>query len=89
MFVGATSLACAGGGVMPGMQSLALCTLQARAIATKEIAVRAGEVQEHEADTELEPGKLFGALAVIQAIGQNILGVSDILRFVGLNGPSH
>jgi hypothetical protein len=89
MFVGATSLACAGGGVMPGMQSLALCTLQGRAIATKEIAVRAGEVQEHEAGPELEPGKLFGALAVIQAVGQTILGVSDILRFVGLSGHSH
>jgi len=74
MFVGATSLSCAGGGVMPGMQSLALCTLQGRALATKEIAVRAGEAQEHETDVELEPGKLFGALAVTQAIGQTILG---------------
>jgi hypothetical protein len=80
MFVGATSISCAGGGVMPGMQSLALCTLQGRALATKEIAVRAGETQENEADAVLEPGKLFGALAVTQAIGQTILGVSDVFR---------
>ncbi|KAG1729637.1 major facilitator superfamily domain-containing protein [Suillus paluster] len=74
MFVGATSLACAGAGVMPGVQSLALCTLQGRALVTKEVAVRAGEAQEHDDDVELEPGKLFGALAVLQAVGQTILG---------------
>ncbi|KAG2149085.1 major facilitator superfamily domain-containing protein [Suillus bovinus] len=73
MFVGATSLSCMGAGVMPAMQSLALCTLQGRALATKEVAVRTGEAQEHD-DVELEPGKLFGALAVLQAIGQTILG---------------
>lgn len=74
MFVGATSLSCVGAGVMPGMQSLALCTLQGRALATKEGAVRTGEAQEHDNDVELEPGKLFGALAVLQAVGQTILG---------------
>lgn len=74
MFVGATSLSCVGAGVMPGMQSLALCTLQGRALVTKEAAVRTGEAQEHDDDVELEPGKLFGALAVLQAIGQTILG---------------
>ncbi|KAG1883390.1 hypothetical protein F4604DRAFT_1535448, partial [Suillus subluteus] len=74
MFVGATSLSCVGAGVMPGMQSLALCTLQGRALATKEGVVRTGEAQEHDNDVELEPGKLFGALAVLQAVGQTILG---------------
>ncbi|KAG1762710.1 hypothetical protein EDD22DRAFT_1026262 [Suillus occidentalis] len=74
MFIGATSLSCVGAGVLPGMQSLALCTLQGRALVTKEAAVRAGEAQEHDNDPELEPGKLFGALAVLQAIGQTILG---------------
>lgn len=74
MFVGATSLSCIGAGVMPAMQSLALCTLQGRALAAKEAAVRTGEAQEHDNDVELEPGKLFGALAVLQAIGQTILG---------------
>ena len=63
---------------MPGMQSLALCTLQGRALVTKQMAVRAGEIQEHEDDVVIEPGKLFGALAVIQAVGQTILGVRDI-----------
>ncbi|KAG2747115.1 hypothetical protein P692DRAFT_201651012, partial [Suillus brevipes Sb2] len=28
MFIGATSLSCIGAGVVPGMQSLALCTLR-------------------------------------------------------------
>lgn len=74
MFVGATSLSCIGAGVMPGMQSLALCTLQGRALATKEDVVRTNEAQEHDNDVELEPGKLFGALAVLQAVGQTILG---------------
>ncbi|KAG2071577.1 hypothetical protein BDR04DRAFT_1098054 [Suillus decipiens] len=61
---------------MPGMQSLALCTLQGPALASKEVAIRTGEAQEHDNDVELEPGKLFGALAVLQAIGQTILGVT-------------
>jgi hypothetical protein len=74
MFVGATSLACIGAGVMPAMQSLALCTLQGRALADKEAVVRTGEAQEHDNDVQLEPGKLFGALAVLQAISQTILG---------------
>lgn len=82
MFIGATSLSCVGAGVVPGMQSLALCTLQGRALATKEAAIRAGEAQEHDTDAELEPGKLFGALAVLQAIGQTILGVSDTFPFM-------
>ncbi|KAG0695596.1 major facilitator superfamily domain-containing protein [Suillus ampliporus] len=74
MFVGATSLSCAGAGVMPGVQSLALCTLQGRALTAKEAVVRAGEAHENDNEAELEPGKLFGALAVMQAIGQTILG---------------
>jgi hypothetical protein len=68
MFIGATSLSCVGAGVVPSMQSLALCTLQGRVLATKEAVVRAGEAQEPDNDAELEPGKLFGALAVLQVI---------------------
>ncbi|KAH7915656.1 major facilitator superfamily-domain-containing protein, partial [Hygrophoropsis aurantiaca] len=87
MFVGATSLACVGAGVMPAVQSLALCTLQGRGIAMKEAARSTheqyplidGEIREaardmEESEPELEPGKLFGALAVLQAVGQTILG---------------
>ncbi|KAH7919506.1 hypothetical protein BV22DRAFT_1040811 [Leucogyrophana mollusca] len=85
MFVGATSLACVGAGVMPAVQSLALCTLQGRGIAAKEAArsmhdrqpLREGEVRvamSEGPEPELEPGKLFGALAVLQAVGQTILG---------------
>ncbi|KAG2035281.1 hypothetical protein BDR03DRAFT_963147 [Suillus americanus] len=74
MFVGATSLSSIGAGVMPDMQCLALCTLQGRVLATKEGVVRTGEAQEHDNDVELEPGKLFGALAVLQAVGQTIPG---------------
>ncbi|EGO24383.1 hypothetical protein SERLADRAFT_361476 [Serpula lacrymans var. lacrymans S7.9] len=64
LFVGATSLSSLGSGVMPAVQSLALCTLQARAL-----------VHDEEGDAEdIEPGALFGALAVLQAVGQTILG---------------
>ncbi|KIJ66875.1 hypothetical protein HYDPIDRAFT_26293 [Hydnomerulius pinastri MD-312] len=77
MFVGATSLACAGAGVMPALQSLALCTLQGRTLAEKEEAARlrsASDIAPVEQDAEPEPGKLFGALAVLQATGQTIIG---------------
>ncbi|KAF8558160.1 MFS general substrate transporter [Imleria badia] len=77
MFIGATSLACAGAGVMPAAQSMALCTLQGRSMTEKEEIARlqrgiervpAGE------DAAPESGKLFGAFSVVQAVGQTILG---------------
>ena len=77
MFVGATSLASAGAGVTPAAQSLALCTLQGRKMAEKEEIARwsgtEGVPVEH--DAAPEPGKLFAAISVLQAVGQTIVGV--------------
>lgn len=78
MFVGATSLASAGAGVMPAAQSLALSTLQGRKLAEKEEMARLQsgiECVPQEQDAALESGKLFGAIAVLQAVSQTILGV--------------
>ncbi|KAF9243507.1 major facilitator superfamily domain-containing protein [Melanogaster broomeanus] len=77
MFVGATCLTCGGAGALPATQSIALSTLQGRTLAEKEEAARlhggtAGTAGEH--DAEPESGKLFGALAVLQAAGQTIIG---------------
>ncbi|KAF8839621.1 hypothetical protein BDN67DRAFT_969725 [Paxillus ammoniavirescens] len=77
MFVVATSLACAGAGAVPAVQSLALCTLQGRTLAEEEEAVQlqgGTEGSTGEQDARPESGKLFGAFAVLQATGQTILG---------------
>ncbi|GJE85679.1 MFS general substrate transporter [Phanerochaete sordida] len=65
-FVAFTTMACFGTGVIPAVNSLALCILQAQAEA---IAAAGGPPQ----DTS-NIGRLFGALASIQSIGQMILG---------------
>lgn len=78
MFVGATSLASASAGVMPAAQSLALCTLQGRKLAEKERTARLqgnADIIPTEQDVPLDSGKLFGAIAVLSAISQTILGV--------------
>lgn len=78
MFIGATSLGCAGAGVTPAAQSLALSTLQGRKMAEKEEIARLQGGTERvpvEQDAAPEPGKLFGAISVVQAVGQAILGV--------------
>ncbi|KAI0077310.1 hypothetical protein K474DRAFT_1643587 [Panus rudis PR-1116 ss-1] len=54
LFVGSTTLSSFGAGLVPAVNSLALCVLQ--------MQVSAGA------------GRLFGALAVLQAVGQMILG---------------
>ncbi|KAG6373368.1 major facilitator superfamily domain-containing protein [Boletus reticuloceps] len=74
MFVGATSLACAGAGVMPAAQSLALCTLQGRKMTEKEATAGDADMVPGEQDAAPELGKLFGAMSVLQAVGQTILG---------------
>lgn len=75
-FVGATSLACAGAGILPAAQSFALSSLQGRGLAEKEAArIRAGsDGAFSDCDAVSEPGKLLGALAVLQAVGSTILG---------------
>lgn len=84
LFVGASSMACAGAGVMPTVQSFALCTLQQRALAEKQAAsvragpggiIRAHQGHDVDGDIEIEPGKLLGSIAVAQATASAILGV--------------
>lgn len=65
MFVAASSLSSFGSGVVPAVQSLALCILRSRSLAN----VRAGGKEE-----DVGIGRLFGALSVLQAVGQMILG---------------
>jgi len=65
MFVAASSLSSFGSGVVPAVQSLALCILQSRSLAN----ARAGGNEE-----DVGIGRLFGALAVLQAVGQMIVG---------------
>jgi hypothetical protein len=65
LFVLATSLSSLGSGAVPAIQSLALCMLQMRAL-------DAGEADDGQ---EEGVGSLFGALAVLHAVGQ-MIGVS-------------
>ena len=67
-FVLATLLSGFGSGIVPAVQSLVLCVMQARAA----ISGGSNDVNVAEGGT----GKLLGALAVLQATGQMIVGVS-------------
>ena len=64
LFVMASSFSSFGSGVGPSTQSLALCILQMRNLGSGD-------------NTEVDAGAgaLFGALAVLQAVGATILGV--------------
>ncbi|KAJ7477275.1 major facilitator superfamily-domain-containing protein [Mycena galericulata] len=75
LFVVSSWMASWGAGLVPAVQSLALCIVQARALiaAESEEGVEGVEgVAPVVAD--MGSGSLFGALAVLQAIGQMILG---------------
>ncbi|CAA7267107.1 unnamed protein product [Cyclocybe aegerita] len=73
-FVVASSLNSMGSGAVPAIQSLALCVMQVRAMDERR-ARGEGEDSETEGSVKEEgTGPLFGALAVLQAIGQMILG---------------
>ncbi|KAJ7475891.1 major facilitator superfamily domain-containing protein [Mycena latifolia] len=65
MFVLASWVQCLGSGLVPAMQSLALCIIQARSL----LAADAGQPT-----VDAGTGALFGALAVLQATGQMVLG---------------
>jgi hypothetical protein len=80
MFVGASSLNGLGSGALPAIHSVALCMMQVRALDAKAAADGQQEVKDEEG-----AGALFGALAVLQAVGQMILGVSFETR-KGKNG---
>lgn len=72
LFVMASSFSSFGSGVGPSTQSLALCILQMRNLGFGD-------------NTEVDAGAgtLFGALAVLQAVGTTILGVREV--FVAIN----
>ncbi|KAJ6612128.1 major facilitator superfamily domain-containing protein [Mycena sp. CBHHK59/15] len=71
LFVVASWIACWGAGLVPAVQSLALCIVQARALLEADAAPPTeGAV----AVVDAGAGRLFGALAVLQATGQMILG---------------
>ncbi|KIP10989.1 hypothetical protein PHLGIDRAFT_21891 [Phlebiopsis gigantea 11061_1 CR5-6] len=65
MFVAFTTLSCLGTGVLPAVNSLALCILQIQG----DVMSAAG-MQQSSGDV----GRLFGAFASIQSVGQMILG---------------
>ena len=73
MFVGFTALSSLGSGVQPGVNSLALCILQMRVQAS-------GQSRSGEGDGGA--GRLFGALASLQAVGQMILGVRTLITTI-------
>ncbi|KAJ7773321.1 major facilitator superfamily-domain-containing protein [Mycena metata] len=67
LFVLASWVQCMGAGTVPAIQSLALCIVQARSL----LAADAGQVG---SNVDSATGTLFGALAVLQATGQMVLG---------------
>ena len=71
-FIAFTTLSCFGAGVIPAVNSLALCVLQMQAHATGGSA--------SSFDDDGGAGRLFGALAALQAVAQMILGVSSLPR---------
>ena len=80
LFVTASSLTGFGSGAVPAMHSLALCMLQVRTLdaAACSDSEDANLVESKEEGT----GTLFGAFAVLQAVGQMILGVSFFFHMV-------
>lgn len=70
LFVVASWMQSLGAGATPAMQSLALCIVQARSL----LAAEAGQST---AAVDAGTGSLFGALSVLQAAGQMVLGVSS------------
>ncbi|KAF6757312.1 major facilitator superfamily domain-containing protein [Ephemerocybe angulata] len=74
MFVAASSLSALGGGLVPAVHSLALCIVQVRAL-EPDVASSSGENgSAAQASPLVDSGSLFGAFAVLQALGQMILG---------------
>ncbi|KAJ7367765.1 hypothetical protein DFH08DRAFT_676719 [Mycena albidolilacea] len=72
LFVVSSWIASWGAGLIPAIHSLALCIIQARALLETE--ANSGTDATAPKLIESSTGKLFGALAVLQAIGQMILG---------------
>ncbi|KAJ6516390.1 major facilitator superfamily domain-containing protein [Mycena sanguinolenta] len=69
LFIVSSWIASCGAGLVPSIHSLALCILQARALLADSVQDAAPA-----SFADSNTGKLFGALAVLQALGQMILG---------------
>lgn len=78
LFVLASLMNSLGSGSIPAVHSLALCLMQMRAL---DAGTTATEVEEIVVDSEsaVGTGSLFGAFAVLQSVGQMILGVCGLL----------
>lgn len=76
LFVTASSLTGLGSGAVPAIHSLALCMLQVRALDAAATRSVDGEDANLVEGKDEGTGALFGAFAVLQAVGQMILGVS-------------
>lgn len=81
LFVAASSLTSFGSGAVPAVHSLALCMLQVRTLDTAACSVD-GEGANLVESKEEGTGALFGAFAVLQSVGQMILGVSFFFFFI-------
>ncbi len=73
-FSGFTMLSSFGSGVVPALQSLALCIMQTEAEEERELAAASGVVN---TSVAMDTGSLFGAFSLLQATGQMIIGVSE------------
>ncbi|KAJ6619792.1 major facilitator superfamily domain-containing protein [Mycena sp. CBHHK59/15] len=69
LFIVASWMQCLGAGLVPAVQSLALCIVQARSLLDADAGQGAAP-----SAVDAGTGRLFGALAVLQATGQMILG---------------
>ena len=78
LFVTASSLTGFGSGAVPAVHSLALCMLQVRTLDAAACNVDGEDANLVESKEE-GTGALFGAFAVLQAVGQMIIGVSFFL----------
>lgn len=75
MFIAASSLGSFGAGAYPAVQSLAISILQLRALRSSRNSSTTSSTSEPEDPVSMcSIGALFGALAVLQTLGQSILG---------------
>jgi len=70
-FSGFTMLSSFGSGVVPALQSLALCIMQTEAEEERELAAASGVLN---TSVAMDTGSLFGAFSLLQATGQMIIG---------------
>lgn len=91
LFVGFSLMNSLGTGLVPALHSIAMCTLYLRERNANGVDASAGLEESGKGGKDI--GKLFGSLAVLQAVGMSILGVSRkyllfLSKFV-LTGSDH